>query len=158
MIETLKKERIAECNIVCAILMLALLVSQFMPFWQYADKDETVTVSIQEYVWMAYEHDDLPDSFKDALGEKVNLNQIVLMPIVCLVACAVGVVMCLRSIDGPVTAIASLIAGGFGVWGYLTVPAYKLGAGIAFPVVVSALALLGGVISIALALKRNAEL
>lgn len=158
MLETLKKDRVAKCNVVCAILLLVLIVSQFMPYWQYTEKEEVIDLSIQEYVWMATKHDGLLDSFKDALGEKQDLNQIVLMPIICLVACAVGIVMCLRSIDGPVTMLASLIAGGAGIWGYLTVPAFKLGAGIVFPTIVCVLLLAGGVVDIVLLFKRNAEL
>lgn len=76
----MKNERLTRVlNYVCAILMLAILVLQFMPFWNCSDckshKETDKMVSIAEYVWLPEQHkpitNDMTDLFKSIYGENI---------------------------------------------------------------------------------------
>lgn len=54
-------------NLICVLCLIAVLVLQMQPYWQYEKDGETETVSIAGYVWLPKEHKDLETVFKDAL-------------------------------------------------------------------------------------------
>ena len=75
-------------NYVCAVLLLVLLVTQFLPFWACDCKDcNGEDISISEYVWFPDEHKKgLTQTLKDTYDKDFELNDLVLTPIVILVA------------------------------------------------------------------------
>ncbi len=111
-------------NYVCIALMAALLVLQFMPFWNY----DGVSTSIQSYIWFPAENAQLTAYLTAQLGESYTINNIIWPPILTLVALVVGVIICLWKSDEEWTALIPLAGGLIGAWGYLTTPAYQLGA------------------------------
>lgn len=52
-------------GIVCAVLMLASLVLQFVPCWEIEDG----TMSISEYVWFPYHHNDFTKEYREWTGD-----------------------------------------------------------------------------------------
>lgn len=66
-------------NYICAVLMLAVLALQFLPFWNCTDCkthiDEDRMVSIAEYVWLPEHHKpiskDMTDLYKSLYGENI---------------------------------------------------------------------------------------
>ena len=110
----------------CLFLMLLLLVLQFTPFWSYGEAGE-MSASIGQYIWFPSDHTGLTAEFKATLGSEFEINQVVLWPIVLLVACAAGAVLCLFKQEHYAAPIVSMLAGLAGTIGYLVTPALKLG-------------------------------
>lgn len=119
--------RTSICNIVCAVLMVILLVLQFMPFWTYGE-EEAMTSSIQGYIWFPTEKGDLENYLQAQTSPEFTINDILVMPIVVLVAGAVGVVLCLIKPDNMLVSLLPAACGLVGIWGYLSKAAFRLGA------------------------------
>lgn len=66
-------------NYLCAVLMIAVLLLQFTPFWNCSDcrshKGEDKMVSIAEYLWFPEHHkpitNDMTDLYKSLYGEDI---------------------------------------------------------------------------------------
>lgn len=112
------------CNIICAVLMLALIVCQFMPFWSTASNGD---ISIQEYTWLPHHNEDLEKDFKAQFGKDYGINDVVLMPIVALVIGALGVIFTVLWTKKCVIVVCPLLVGILATIYYLTNPAYQLG-------------------------------
>ncbi len=54
-------------NLICVLCMIAVLVLQMQPYWQYEKDGETQSASIAGYVWLPKEHKDLETVFEDQL-------------------------------------------------------------------------------------------
>lgn len=119
-----KAKQIKVCNIVCALLILALLVCQVMPFWSIEDH----TSSIQGYVWFPSDHNALTNHFSAEVSADYVINDIILMPIVVLAAGVLGVFFCFSKSDRVWTALFPLLCGLFGVYGYLAKPVFQMGS------------------------------
>ncbi len=112
------------CNIICVVLMLALLVCQFLPFWVVGENQ----VSIQEHTWFPWLNEDLTDLFVDTFGRDFMLKDIVLVPFVVLFGCVLGAIFCLLKFKSAGIAWIPFFVGLVGIIGYLTVPALQMGA------------------------------
>ena len=110
-------------NFVSVLLMGILLVLQFMPFWS----GDGATAAIQGYVWFPSGHPIEP-YLMGQLGESFAVNSIVLMPILVLVLGVAGIVLCIWKSDVSFMALIPLACGLVGIWGYLSQPAFQLGA------------------------------
>lgn len=109
------------CSVVCAVLLLALVVCQFMPFWTA----EETSASIQECVWFPQECKDITKMLSNTV--EAEINDIVLMPVVVLVSGVVGAFFCAVKPKKIWAAICPLVCGVIGIHGYLTQPAFQLG-------------------------------
>jgi len=110
----------------CALLMLVLLILQFMPFWQYGEETNLAS-SMQSYIWFPNDHKELT-SYIESHIDDYNINQILLLPIITLVAGACGIVLCLIRGDHPAVHLFPAVCGVVGIWGYLSSPVYQLGS------------------------------
>jgi len=115
------------CSIVCAVLMLALLVCQFVPFWTVPETGETV--SIGKYIWFPDDCGDLEDYLQTAVHEDFTVNELVGQPVLILVLSAVSAVLCIIKRESTPVLFAPLACGVIGIWGYLAQPALQLGGG-----------------------------
>ena len=127
------EKRIKCCNRIAALLMAVLLVGQFVPYWQYG---EGLSASINGYVWFPTEHQGLTEEL-NPLVEKYPCNQAALVAIPVLLLSALGVLLCLFRSDRPMTSLLPVMAGGYGLIGYLCSPVMRAGGlwwahGIAF--------------------------
>ena len=116
-------EKSKICNIICILLMGALLVLHFMPFWSY----DGMSTSIQSYVWFPTDHAALESYIAGQVGGEYNINSIILMPVIVIVATVVGIVLCLSMSDNFFVGLVPLGCGLVGAWGYLTKAAFQLG-------------------------------
>ena len=154
-------------NIVCAVLLIAFFVVQFLPFWTYttiegSDKTAALigltveegeevekTISLAEYVWLTEEHEDLFGHWKrmkdPTTGEAITQNQIVVMPFLCTLLVIAGVVFCLWKNDRTWTCLFSLVVGAYATITYLTEPVLKTGQSWLFHLIVSIVVLLGSI-------------
>ena len=129
-------------NYVCIVLMLLLLVTQFLPFFE-CPSCEDGTASVSDYVWFPDHHKDITKVMKsaDLYGKKFEVSQVVLTPIVILAGCVLGIIFTIKNGGAPINAIYGLIAGGFGVVGYLTTPGLQIGQNWVLHLAASALVL-----------------
>lgn len=145
----MKKTQI--CNYVCIALMAVLLVLQFIPFWSY----DGMSTSIQSYIWFPTENAQLTAYLTAQLGEAYTINNIVWMPILVLVAAAVGVIICFLKSDEALTALIPLVCGLIGTWGYLAKPAFQLGGNWMFHLLVCIAMILMSVLALLFAQKNK---
>ena len=111
------------CNIVSLLLLVAILVCQFLPFWTVGDKQ----VSIQEYTWITWEQDDLTDSFEDTFGKDYMVKDLVLTPFAIVAGVILAAIFCLKNLKKSGAAFIPFIVGVIGIVGYLTVPILMMG-------------------------------
>lgn len=113
-------------NFILAALLLVLLATQFMPFFECASCEDG-TASISEYVWFPSSHKDITnDTMKELYGKKFELGDIVITPVVILFACVLGAVFCIVKNSSGMIAIIPLIGGVVGLIGYLTQPGFQV--------------------------------
>ena len=123
------------CSILCGILMLALVILQFTPFWS-ANGD---SASLQGMTWFPGAHNVLDTYFQTELRNDYSLNSLVL-PTICILV--LGVAGCVMYVIKPQAAGNGWFALGCGIsglWGYLFMPVYQLGSGWILPLILSCL-------------------
>lgn len=110
-------------NIISIVLMGALLVLHFMPFWSY----DGMSTSIQSYVWFPTDHAALETYIAGQVGGEYSINSIILMPIIVLVTTVAGMILNIMFNDNLFVSLVPLGCGLVGVWGYLSKAAFRLG-------------------------------
>ena len=122
---SLVKNRVSVCNYVCVILLLALICVQlFVPFYSFVVKDETVEVSLGDYVWFPndsdnrkltshFTHKDMygAEEVIEEFGEKFKIDEVALPHLYMLILAGFGVVFCLLKNHSFVPSIFGLAAG-----------------------------------------------
>lgn len=111
-------------TIVCIILMFALLVGQYVPFWTYG-KDNT-TISISDYVWNTREHKGFTSEIKEYIGKYIDLSEI-WPPFAYFLLGITAIVMVLVNSSGLLGMCLPLACGLIGIWQYLGISIYRLG-------------------------------
>lgn len=115
--------RLRVTNIIVAVLILAVCLMMFMPFWHYDEE----SVSINGYVWFPTEHSSLETYLEGELGYKTEINQIIRMPIIMFVTGWIGIFLCFFKLSGAWQMICSLPFGVCGFIGFITCGALRLG-------------------------------
>ncbi len=91
---------------ICALLMLALVVLQFMPYWNFQatvknketkqNEEVEMNVSIQQYVWLPEDNKDCTKFLQAETGDsKFAAGNIIAFPVLALIVSAVGIVFIL---------------------------------------------------------------
>lgn len=122
------------CNIVCAVLVLALLVLQFLPgYWtcQKTKPEEdgtykTEAPSLQLYMWAPSEFSTLEKNFDKQFGDELIMNDVVMMPVIALVFGVLCILFSVIRSQKSWVAIFPAFVGGFGVYGYLCYPIFQM--------------------------------
>lgn len=154
----MKKEKITPiCNIVCAVLLLATLIMQFVPFWTCTGckthKDVEQGVSVAEYFWLPDHHspvtNELTEVYRDiyghdykdpTTGKKLTFKADYILPSVLTVflGCIAGIVFCVLKRKKFIMAAIPLVVGIAGLSGFLTYPALRVGMNVNLHVIVFA--------------------
>lgn len=151
--------------IACLALMVALIVTQFLPYWTFG-KDNT-TVSISDYVWFpntkAYKSflTDMKAQLVAAglLAKEVKLviNDFAYPPALLALISLFGFIFCPFKLGKPLGIAFNLAAGGLGIWLFTCHPIYQLGqnwlVGLILSIALTALAVLNAVLYIVKKLK-----
>lgn len=111
------------CYIICAVLMVALAVYQFMPFWTAG----TDSVSLQGYLWFPENHKEVTNLFKAEVNPDFKVKDIVLMPLIELVIGLLGAFLCVTKTKKLWVVVCPLTCSIAGILGYLD-PVMQLGA------------------------------
>ncbi|MBO5316889.1 MAG: hypothetical protein J6A74_00390 [Oscillospiraceae bacterium] len=124
----MKKQLLTKItNVVCAVLLVALFASFFLPSWDFTatvkvegsreTKEVASNASVMEFTWMAYENKDLSKQFKKAGYE---VNEIVVMPFVLTLCTIIFALFSIINIKGSWQSIFGVVGSGFAVFYLLT--------------------------------------
>ena len=170
------KIAVRTINYVCVLLLLAVLMTQFLPFWGCTDcktHEEDRVVSIAEYTWFPEHHKPITKGMTDVyLAEygqdykgdngknyKFAVDDVIVPCAIVLISGALGVVLCLVFAKRAFVTLLPLACGVAGVVGYLSSPALKIGVNYNIHVILLALtgavALAGVIIGFADWVKRR---
>ena len=113
---------------VCAVLMLAVLVLQFTPFWHVGEGEEQQDVSIGAYVWFPSDHKEVDAYMKEQVSSDYNISGVVGVHALVLVLAVAGLALCLVKPNMPVSPVAVVGCGLSGLVGCLGMKAFQLGS------------------------------
>ena len=129
----------------CALLLVALLILQFIPFFEY----EGEKVSLAQYLWLTYEYKPLTRYFDKEFDTETNLKDMMWVPLGIFVLCVVGPVLYIFNRDKLVAPVCAIICGGVTVFGFLTIPVFQTGKTWVIQVAVGALMIVVGIVAVA---------
>lgn len=131
------------CNYVCVVLMLLLLITQFLPFWECKETCEDCggTASISDYFWNPREHKTVASNMKELYLEtygkdlkgdngktfKFTANEILVPALVIFITAIGTALICTVFGKKPVSALVPFIGGLAGTYGYSTNIALQAG-------------------------------
>ena len=136
------------CNILCVVLMLALVACHFLPFWTAPNKEGVeTTYSVWQYVGFPTDNKSVTKTFENAIPE-FDINDMVLMPSAAILLAAVAVVFVFKNSEEVWLALFPALVGALGIHAYLALPVYQMGNMWILPLIVSALMFAGAVAAI----------
>lgn len=153
----MKKEKlnpvVIATNIICAVLLLAMVAVLFLPTWTL----EGETFSLASYIGFPSEKSDLLKNFNDTLelGLKRTeipslINEVITVPVCVILLAAVGILTAILSQKTPVSAMVTLLTGALGLIGYGTNPFIALGSSYTTLLIVSGVAAAAGLVGVIL--------
>ena len=90
------KNRVTICNIICVVLLLALVAIQlFLPYWTYEKSNEVTEVSLGEYVWLVKDHRTMTNDLKDVFGKDFKVDVVAYPHLYTLLVAGFGIVFCI---------------------------------------------------------------
>ena len=126
----MKKSNISYGQIssyICIVLMLLLLVTQFLPFFE-CPGCESGTTSVSDYVWFPDHHKEITKGvMKDLYGREYEVAQVILPNIAILVSCVLGIIFILKSGANPWISPIPFAGSAIAVFGYLTTIGLQIG-------------------------------
>lgn len=112
-------------SVVCAVLMLALLVCQFIPFWNLDGRE----ASIGGYIWLESHYDGFTAYFQEWLNDgDFYSGSIVGVNVILMLACAAGIVFCIKNSEELWPIVFPAACGILGLYQYLAIPVFQLGS------------------------------
>lgn len=149
-----KYPSVALCNAACAILMVALLILQFTPFWELDGQQ----ISIGGYIWFPTDHEDLTTHFREVVAPDFKVDSLVLSSLIQLLLPAAGIALLLYDKESIYIPICSAVCGIGLLWSYLSKPVFRLGSSWMIYPVLSAILLLSALIAIYVRKKQLGSL
>ena len=132
-------------NLICALMCVLVLVTQFLPFWNCTNckthKEEDKLVSVAEYIWIPVNHTPITkgmtdvyyevfgDGLVDASGKpyKFSVNDIFGPCVVTFVGSLVGILLVALFSRRAIVGLATLVVGCSTARWYLICPAMQVG-------------------------------
>ncbi len=123
------KNRVTICNLICVVLLLALVAVQlFLPYWSYEKKDETVEVTLGEYVWFVKDHRTMTNDFKDVYGKDFKVDVVAYPHLYMILIAGFGVVFCILKYFSKVPILFGLADGIMAIYYFSTNAVLQSGA------------------------------
>lgn len=132
----IKNKFLTISNIVCVLLLLALMATQFLPFWNCVGckNHDDGMISISEYLWHPKNHTPVTNSMtdvyksyfgpdiKDENGKtwKFEANDVITTPILIVIALVLCVIFMITKFNTILPTLAACVGGAAGMYGYLT--------------------------------------
>ena len=128
-----------KLNILCVVLMLALTICQFVPFWSMDGQ----TASISGYIWFPEDHTDFTAHFEQIPGnEDFKVVNLVVYNAVIMLGGLASAVLCIWKPNSVWPGALGVLCGLAGTVGYASKPVFHLGAGWQFHLILSIFVLL----------------
>ncbi len=108
-------------SVSCAGLVLALIILQFLPFWQMANGK---TVSIAQYVWFPAKNSQVMSIFRTV--NMTDINEIILTPVLFFFVGIVAIVFGIWKRNNNAVPLLGLVCGVIAVVQYMLVPVYQI--------------------------------
>ena len=117
------------------ILLAAILVLQFLPYWQYTTNmkidgvktDVEVTASMQGYVWLPEDNKDLTKLFQEETdNKKFAAGDVITLPVATLFLAVIGIVFTVINPNFKFLFLFPLAVGIIGIVCLLTNPVFKI--------------------------------
>lgn len=137
-------------NLVGMVLILALVLCHFIPFWTV----EGQTLSVWQYIGFPKEYKDVTTYFTSTF-DGYHINNIVLMPSFAILLGVFAVIFCFKNSDDLWYSLFPAVVGGLGIYNYLTQPVYQSGNLWFIPLVLSILMFACAVLGIVFWFKEN---
>ena len=129
-------------SIVCLLLMIGLVVTQFLPYWSFGEGEKAQTLSIFQHNWFPNEkaykstfikemknqlvENGLMDAASTEL-KKLAINDFVYPHALLFLVSVFGIAFGPFKLGKPLGVAFNLAVAGFGIWQYLCHPIYQLG-------------------------------
>ena len=118
--------RVSICNLVCVFLLIAVIAAQlFLPGYSYVDKDETIDVTLGEYVWFPKDHKDLTKDFQKELGKNFKIDEVSYPHLYIVLVGCFGIVFLIKNHDKKLPSLFALAVGAMCCIYMLTTPAFQ---------------------------------
>ena len=129
------EKNILVCNIICALLLVCLVASQFIPFWGVTLPDQETgepvmtKASLMGVTGRQYVHEDLIERLNVITEAEGGFSYTYISTQVLLTVClgAFAAFLCIRNSHGWFRAVLTLVAAGASASLWILVPAYTLG-------------------------------
>jgi len=121
------KNRVSICNLVCILLMLAVVVAQLLiPCWTVEKKEVVEEVSLGKYVWFANDYKALTNEFKATYGKDFKADVVAFPHLFMVLVCGFGLVFCLKDHDKKIPSLFCTAFGFMNCYYYLTNPVLSI--------------------------------
>ena len=149
--------------IITAVLMLALFVFQFLPFWTVGEK----TISLNGYLWLPEHNGDISAEFKgimkdlgylpDKNAETNWINWLALWPVMQTVFLIVGIGLHYKAKGNGFMLLFPIACGVSGILGFTRHPILQMGSTWVIQLVISILMIVVAVVGLVLMFKLYVE-
>lgn len=150
-----KKNRTKICLFLSALVLAAILVCQFTPYWTYPTEEGEASASISNYIWFPTENKAVDSYITGNVSAGYHINQLVVPVILVLLLSAAGLVLCLFKHTNAWTALLPLGCGLAGLYGFLCQEAFKLGTAWSLHVLLYAAAAILGALALYFAHRKE---
>ena len=117
-----KNSVIKILGILCALVMLAVVVLQFLPAWEMDEQ----SMSVAEYVWFPYDHSDFTKYFRTELDDSlISAGDVAGGHAILLVLGVVGAAFCVTK-SNKLSFVPGAVMGLYGLYEYFMQPLYVL--------------------------------
>ena len=121
--KTKKYPSVTLCNAACAILMVALLILQFTPFWELGGQQ----ISIGGYIWFPGSHEELTAHFQEIVAPDFKVDSLVLSSLIQLLLPAAGIGLLIYNRESIFVPVCTAVCGAGTIWSFLSKAAFRLG-------------------------------
>ena len=118
-----KYPSVTLCNVVCVILMVALLILQFTPFWELDGQQ----ISIGGYIWFPTSHEDLTSHFQEAINADFKVDSLVLSSLAQLLLPAAGIGLLIYNRESLYIPVCAAVCGAGTLCSFLFKTAFQQG-------------------------------
>lgn len=112
------------CIAICAVMMLALLILQFIPFWNV----DGTNVSIAGYIGFPGDCPEMETYLTAQVGEDYIINEVFVAPLTLLLVSLAGIVIAIITKCHQATILCSTYCGAAGIWMIASSKAFRLGS------------------------------
>ncbi len=148
--KTKKYPSVTLCNAACAILMVALLILQFTPFWELDGQQ----ISIGGYIWFPTDHEDLTAHFREVVAPDFKVDSLVLSSLIQLLLPAAGIGLLIYNRESLYIPVCAAVCGAGTLCSFLFKAAFQQGVHWYLYPVLAVILLIAAIVSVYVRYKK----